>query len=196
MNLVLGVAQRCAAGEVECGDAHAFVSAGNCLLLAVIDGLGHGPEAHRASEVARRVVQAQPCVGVGALLRRLDDELRNTRGAAVSVLEIDTDRQRLVFGGVGNVEVLAVSRDPVRPIPCPGIIGRRVRKVSTSEFSIAPGDRLVVFTDGISRRVRIGNYGHLDAQHTADAILAEHGVRHDDATCLVVDLVDDTASFA
>ena len=46
----VGIAQRPANGEVVCGDHCAVVAEGAVTLIAVADGLGHGPHAATAAQ--------------------------------------------------------------------------------------------------------------------------------------------------
>ena len=87
------------AGAEYSGDAWTWVRADDRLTLMLADGLGHGPEASRASTAAvdelRRVAHLPPA----EILRRLDGALRATRGAAVAVAQLDVRAGRLRFAG-------------------------------------------------------------------------------------------------
>ncbi len=53
-DLAYGVAHACAAGEQVSGDAWVAVADDEQVLLAAIDGLGHGAAAREAAELRRR----------------------------------------------------------------------------------------------------------------------------------------------
>ena len=61
-----------------------------------------------------------------------------------------TPREEATFVGVGNVELAAVTEDRARPVPVPGVVGGRLRKVTEMRMALRAGDLLVLYTDGIS----------------------------------------------
>ena len=185
MNLTICTAQRAYAGETVCGDAYTVVH-GERTLVALADGLGHGPAAAEAAESFCRFVTNRPTSGLGALLNQASDEIAKTRGAAAALLRIDNESGEIEFAGVGNIELQAVSLEPIRPVSVPGIVGRRIRKVQVYSYRIHEGDLLIAYTDGISSRFTLGDYAELEEQALADRVLADHGKLHDDATCVVI----------
>jgi serine/threonine protein phosphatase PrpC len=182
----IGAASRPAIGELVCGDRFLIVRDEQATTVAVVDGLGHGPPAAQAASAFCDVVERCPLEPLERLFERASRELAPTRGAAAVVVRIDAAQGTLHFSGVGNVETRAYSRDPIRPVSIPGIVGRHLRRARELRFAIAPGDVLVVFTDGISSRFDVEGDLALEPQALADTILAEHGKGHDDATCVVI----------
>jgi anti-sigma regulatory factor (Ser/Thr protein kinase) len=91
-----------AGGEFS-GDAWACVRASERVTLLLADGLGHGPEAARASSAAVEALRQASHLPPPDLLRRLHGALRHTRGAAVAVVQLDIGAAKLSFAGVGNV---------------------------------------------------------------------------------------------
>jgi len=151
------------------------------------DGSGHGPRAAEASQLAAEQVQAHASLALEVILAKCGAVLRGTRGVALALLRLDLGRREMEFVSVGNVELRADSRDRIAPVCSPGVVGRPVRKIRRFSYPLHAGDRLVMFTDGISRRFELGDLGHLSAQDAATQILQDFGVRHDDASCLVID---------
>ncbi|HJL14194.1 MAG TPA: hypothetical protein RMH99_00990 [Sandaracinaceae bacterium LLY-WYZ-13_1] len=67
------------------------------------------------------------------------------------------------------------------------MLGRSVRRVRETRFSLRAGERFALFTDGISRAVDVDAHRALGAPtEVARAILQEHGKAHDDASCAVL----------
>jgi negative regulator of sigma-B (phosphoserine phosphatase) len=184
MQLLVGSAQRPVAGETVCGDAFVVVSCEVGTLVCLADGLGHGPAARVASDAACLYVEEHPELPLEAMIRGIDQTLRGTRGAAVSIVSFSACR--LQFVGVGNVELRAVSREPIQPPTTPGIVGQGMRKVRVWEYPIVEGDLFVLMSDGISTRFDLHELAHLAAQPLADTLLARHHKSHDDACCAVV----------
>jgi serine/threonine protein phosphatase PrpC len=156
--------------------------------VALADGLGHGPMAHEASEAFCDYVRRSMEIGLEQLVRRASDAIARTRGAAAAVVRIDEEAGTLAFAGVGNIELQAISKVPIRPVSTPGIVGRPLRKVVVYRYEIGPGDLLALYSDGISSRFDLKKFKRLEPQQIADGILAQHGKHHDDATVLVIEI--------
>lgn len=178
--------QRPARGERICGDLVLLVELDARCLLAVIDGLGHGPRAAEASEAAAAFIRAHAEEPLDHLLRGCDGAIRSTRGVAATVIRIDRETLELEHAGVGNVELVARTAEAVAPVPQAGVIGGRMRKVIATRHQLHAGDLLALFSDGISRRLRLEDQRRDSARATAEAILRNHGKDHDDASCAVV----------
>lgn len=187
MSLEIGAVQRPIRNEKVCGDAF-VVLRNHEITIALADGLGHGPKAAEAAIAFCEYVEAHASRSLEEILIGATADLSDTRGAAAALVRIGSQHRELSFAGIGNIELQAVSKIPIRPACTPGIVGRPLRKVLKFDYELSPGDLLAIYSDGISSRFRLDSYRHLDAQGTAEAILADHGKQHDDATCVVVRL--------
>jgi serine/threonine protein phosphatase PrpC len=183
----VGSAQKLAPGEEVCGDDHLVVSEPVCL-LALADGLGHGPAAHTAARAFCGFVAKNAENDLEKMLLEASRAVAKTRGAAAALLHVDQREERISFAGVGNIGVQTVGHPEMRPICVPGIVGSRVRKVLRFDYDVVRGMRVAMFTDGVSSRFELEGYSKLDAQQAADEIVRENAKGHDDATCLVLDL--------
>ena len=182
----IGAAMRPKNGEVECGDGYVVSWQDDDALIAVIDGLGHGPDAAAASRAAREYVEAHQEDSPGSLMRGLHKAMAHTRGAAIALVRIRPRAGEMTHSAVGNVEVVGLFQEGVKPWCAPGIVGYQVRRVVERSFPIHDGDVFVVHTDGVSRRFDLERYRHLAAQDLAEAVLTDWGKGHDDATCVSV----------
>lgn len=187
MRLVLGSHTVVCTGEVANGDAIVYRVDGDHCLFAVIDGLGHGPNAQAASQAGVAAVEALtlPCPVRGAI-EAMHAAMRSTRGAAAMVCNFHADG-RLEGCGVGNVE-LRQSGARVPVALSPGILGRQVRKFRLFDATLSPGARLFVFTDGISRGFATDEFAGLDPTAASRAIIDAHGRDHDDSSILIADV--------
>jgi len=177
-------------GEVVSGDGWAVDWEGAACRVAVIDGLGHGPEAARATEAAIAALSAHPALPPDEALRRCHSALRGTRGAAISVARIEPDAGRLVYAGVGNVEA-RLWRDGIqeRPIAYRGIVGTTLPTIRAFEYALGLEWTLLLHTDGV--RARFGEADALevlgrDRQGLVPWLLEHWSRPLDDATALVV----------
>lgn len=169
-----------------CGDAFVILP-GDELTIAVADGLGHGPAAAEAARAFCAFVAAHCREDITVILRTAVRALAGTRGAVAALLRIDERAERMKFAGVGNIELRALSRQPIHPVSVPGFLGDRpLRKVTCFDYPLCAGDLLVVHSDGVHPHFELERYGALPAQGIAEAIVANHNRDHDDATCVVV----------
>ncbi|MFE1749235.1 SpoIIE family protein phosphatase [Streptomyces anandii] len=136
------------------GDAWAWVGAGELRTLMLADGLGHGPNASRASAAAVEALHRSPRLSPAQLLRQLDAALRGTRGAAVAVAQLDLRERVLRFAGVGNIGARLREPDGWRPLLSrPGIVG--VHRPGTLPEARRPWtdeSLLIVHSDGLPSR--------------------------------------------
>jgi phosphoserine phosphatase RsbX len=183
------VAARPIPGEHVSGDCHVAVSSAR-LVVAVIDGLGHGPEAAHAAGRAAEVVETHPDERPDALLRRCHDALRSTRGAAITIASIDTVVGEMTWLGVGNVQATLLQRRPPDAgrewVPLRGgVVGYLLPSLRPGTVRLRPDDVLVLATDGV--RPVFGDWpAPAEApQEVADRILADQSRGTDDALVLV-----------
>lgn len=186
LHVQIGVASRALPGETECGDVASVVREGARSLIALADGVGHGPEAAAAARATLASITADPWRPLEEILTRCHRDVATTRGAALTVLRIDAARAEMEHAGIGNVEIAGSTREPLRWAAVPGIVGVRVRKVVVARQRLHPGDLLVLHTDGVSRRLDLGRAYDRDAATLASELLQTYGSPRDDAACVVV----------
>jgi hypothetical protein len=141
-------------GAEYSGDAWAWVRSGDLLTLVLADGLGHGPEAARASSAAVTALHRWAHLTPAESLRRLHDALKGTRGAAVALAQLDVRAGRLRFAGIGNVGARLRADGTWRPLLSrPGIVGvHRPATLREEEADWAADRLLVLHTDGLPSR--------------------------------------------
>ncbi|MER7055626.1 ATP-binding SpoIIE family protein phosphatase [Streptomyces sp. NPDC000351] len=136
------------------GDAWAWVRAGDRVTLMLADGLGHGPEAARASTAAVEALRGSAHLAPAEALRRLDTALTGTRGAAVAVAQVDTRAAVLRFAGIGNIGARLCEGGTWRHLVSrPGIVGtHRPTTLREQEAAWADDRVLVLHSDGLPSR--------------------------------------------
>jgi serine phosphatase RsbU (regulator of sigma subunit) len=187
--VAIGVATRPHPSERLNGDAWAVHHEGSVWRIAVIDGLGHGPEAALAAQTAVRVLDDRPTAEPVAAIYACHAALGGTRGAAVSVAYIDLATARLTYAGIGNVEArLCQGGGQQRPISYRGIVGTVMRTVRSFEIQLEKPWLLAMHSDGLSSRLEIPEPSEAwnDPQALADGFLAQWGRQTDDATVVVI----------
>jgi negative regulator of sigma-B (phosphoserine phosphatase) len=155
-------------------------------LVAVIDALGHGVEAAAVAATAIRYLEDVALSRtVLAIIEGLHGALRGSRGAAGMLCVV---RAGTLEGcGVGNVELRA-SRGKIPVVLSPGVLGGHIRKLRVFRASLAPGERLAMFSDGLSSRLDLSLTRGLPASAACDLLLERFRRPHDDASVLILDL--------
>ena len=177
-------------GETECGDAWRIVVGQRRTSVLLVDGLGHGPEAAAAARIATTMFPRVASDPPEAVLTAMSNAMRDSRGAAVSVVALDDATHLAQFGGVGNVDGrILTSGETEHLVPQNGIIGHTLPVVRSTSASWPGGAHLVMHSDGISARWRLDAYPGLITAHPAliaGVIYRDFGRPRDDATVLVL----------
>jgi phosphoserine phosphatase RsbX len=149
------VAQRTRPGEQESGDRYLVQVESRTTLVAVIDGVGHGPEAAAAAEAALRAVSANFGGSLVETMHECHAALQKTRGAVVSLASFNGRENRMDWLSVGNVESVLIRLSEhglVHQEMLPlyrGVVGNRIPSLAASVLPMRRGDILILATDGI-----------------------------------------------
>jgi hypothetical protein len=155
-------------------------------LVLVVDALGHGA---KAAEVAARALEiAEPASladGVLPIVKALHEGLAGSRGACALVGIVRPGA--LEVCSVGNVELRANGID-IPFVLTAGVLGSRLVRPRVVQSVIDRDARLVLFSDGVSSRFHLPDFGLLSAKDACGAIFERHRRGHDDASLVVVDV--------
>lgn len=177
-------------GETDCGDAWRIVAGRQRISVLLVDGLGHGPEAAAAANIATTMFRRLASDPPEAMLLAMSDAMRNSRGAAVSIVVIDEAARLARFSGVGNVEASVLAAGGTKHlIPQNGIVGHTMPVLRSTTVPWPAGARLVMHSDGIWARWRLDTHPSLMTAHpalVAGVIYRDFGRDKDDATALVL----------
>jgi anti-sigma regulatory factor (Ser/Thr protein kinase) len=186
----VGVWSRPHPSERVNGDAYCIVRRDKRMLLAVIDGLGHGQGAKEASDVARDMLDEWMGERPDELLRAAHDALRATRGAVMGIAVIDYEQERFYYSGVGNIAVRVYGApERIAPISANGTLGMRLGSVRLWSHAWAEGATVLMASDGVSESWHMESYPGLlkrSPQLMAGILMRDYGRDADDATVLVV----------
>jgi hypothetical protein len=185
------VAERALPGETQSGDLSLVEPFQGGVLLAAVDGLGHGAEAANAAQVAAEILRSHAGDGPLALVKDCHVALERTRGAVMSLASFNSQDGTLAWIGIGNVRGLLVRADPgdgparESLLLRGGVVGYNLPALGESLLTVAPGDILVFATDGIAGDFVTEMVPLPRPQVLADRILARWGMVTDDALVLV-----------
>ena len=186
-----GVAALALPGEKASGDSHLVKAVTRGVLVAVVDGLGHGSEAASAAQAAVAALDRHAEESPLPLLERCHRALQGTRGVVMSLASFDADG--MTWAGVGNVEGRLLYADGsgrfarVRGslVTRGGIVGSELPRVQAQTLPVSAGDTLIFATDGIKEGFAEELRADVTPQQLADQILARYGKSTDDALVLV-----------
>ncbi len=185
-NFVFGVAARAVNGKGVNGDAYLIKLWGSHVLIALIDGLGHGADAALASTEAKKFVDEHFKADIGDIMLGLHECLRKTRGAVVGLARIDQAEKKFSYCGVGNIEIQVLSEPPMYPTSLEGVVGMNMIRIKKFEYPYNSLKFAVLYSDGISSKFDLpSNISFVDPQKTAESILSEWGNKWDDATIII-----------
>ncbi|HLW85236.1 MAG TPA: SpoIIE family protein phosphatase [Candidatus Sulfotelmatobacter sp.] len=186
-----GVACRPLTGQPSSGDLQVVKSFTNGILIAALDGIGHGEEAAAAAMVARSILEAHAPEPVIALVERCHEGLRATRGVAMSVASFDVPHGLMTWLGVGNVQGALLRRGVASVVSEEslllrgGVVGGHLPSLQAAVLPVSSGDTLIFTTDGVGVNFSRSLARNSPPQTAAENILAQHGKATDDALVLV-----------
>lgn len=185
-------------GQARSGDAFLVEPTEAGVLVAVVDGLGHGEEAADVAERALASVYETAGQSPERILSTCHATLHGSRGAVMTVAYVGPDLLHWV--AVGNVDA-AVLRPgrlgaPVRQWSVPlraGVLGDRLPQLRDATVDLSPGDTLVVATDGLSPDFLDGVNPILPPRDMAERLHRTFARGDDDALVLAVRCGADSA---
>jgi negative regulator of sigma-B (phosphoserine phosphatase) len=180
-------------GETLSGDVVFVQPQHGGLFAALIDALGHGPDAHRlglqlSTALSGWLPQAMTPEPASALTV-LHESARGTRGAAAAVAWLDARTLDGWVAGVGNVRCRLFGAATRTVEFADGVLGQRARSPRPVTFALRPTDVVMLFSDGVAGRFRKDDYPSLGldpAPEIAFNVVRRFGKSADDASCAVI----------
>ena len=123
-------------------------------LVLIADGLGHGFKAAEAANLAARVVCEKKDSSISEIVHDLHESLRSTRGAALSIAEVDLTHKVVNFVGIGNVMgAVLTGSDQRRMVTMHGTVGHQIYKIQSFSYPWPTlGGVLIMHSDGLSTK--------------------------------------------
>jgi negative regulator of sigma-B (phosphoserine phosphatase) len=190
--LEYGIAKRMLLGQG--GDLHLVCCNRNGVLIAAIDGLGHGEEAANASKAAAELLRSSTDHPIISLVERCHEGLRATRGVVLTLAFIDPEHGMMTWLGVGNVQGVLMRADAERGnvqellLLRAGVVGAQLPPLQVTLLPTSRGDTIFLATDGIRTDFSTSLSARENPQRAADRILNQYSNGNDDALVLVARL--------
>jgi phosphoserine phosphatase RsbX len=189
-----GVAKLALPGQGESGDHHLICSHSGGILIAAIDGVGHGESAAAAAKAAASFLESHADQPIITLMQLCHAALRSTRGVVLSLASVDPAHGMMTWLGVGNVQgvlrrvALHNSNGLEVLMLRGGVVGSQLPPLQAAVLPVSEGDTLVFATDGVRHEFVGGLAGLENPQRAADRILRQYHTGKDDALVLIVRL--------
>jgi negative regulator of sigma-B (phosphoserine phosphatase) len=186
-----GVAASSLNGQTASGDCYLVKSVPDGVFVAVVDGLGHGAAAAAAAATAIRTLQRHDEESMIAHVKRCHDCLRGTRGVVMSLASFNGRDSTMTWLAVGNVEGVLLRCPGTKRDHCEslvlrgGVVGAQLPRLSDAVTSVAPGDILILATDGIRSGFASTVVFTDPVQKIANQIHTQHAKATDDALVFV-----------
>lgn len=138
-------------GKSCCGDSFYIKTTDNFMICALADGLGSGERANESSAAISSLVEKQYDEDVEVLMQLCNNELRDKRGATVSILKVDFDAKSFTYSSVGNIRFMLYvpSGTYIYPLPILGYLSGKPQKYRTQTYSYETGSKFIIHTDGL-----------------------------------------------
>lgn len=187
--VAFGAATRARRSYEENGDTFLIKQWEGNALAGVIDGLGHGPFAQRASQAALQYLERHFDQPLTNLFRGVGRACRATRGVVMALARFDFGTQKLTVASVGNIEMRLIgSPERFNPIVRRGIVGLNAPDPVCTEHLWSSASVLIMHSDGVRTQWEWEEFTDLaagPATAIARGLLQSLGKAEDDATVLV-----------
>jgi len=189
-----GIAKVALPGQGESGDLHLICPRSDGLLVAAIDGIGHGESAAAAAKAATLILKAHADQPIITLVQLCHEELRSTRGVVLSLASIELSHGLMTWLGVGNVQGVLLRANAQNGsgrevlMLRGGVVGSQLPSLQAAVLPVSRGDTLVFATDGVKDEFMEGLFGLESPQRAADRILQRYQTGTDDALVLALRL--------
>lgn len=129
-----------------------------------LDGLGHGELAQQATDHLADMLFLSH--DVFEVLKRVDRQLKLTRGAVAMLSDLDRNSMQAQIAGVGDMRAYCYVGDQLRNITfAPGILGKEHKTPHVTEVNLDKESTVITASDGIRRNWDETTFPGLLKQH-------------------------------
>lgn len=176
--------------ETVCGDGYFVKDTRDYYKILFGDGLGHGPFAKEAVDMAGECFLASVENDPVAMIRVLHDRVRKSRGLVGTIAILDKNQGQWKMCGVGNIATRIYGGIQYKTyMPYNGTIGLNIpNSMNSSLFPIEKHQHLIMCSDGINTRWDLNKYPAIfryDPAMLAACIYKDHVRGTDDASVLI-----------
>lgn len=173
-------------GEEVCGDGFCYKVNKEQLQILLGDGLGHGPEAHKAVETAIKNFKETKETSPMEMLKGMHIAVKRTRGLVATIAAYNFAKRQWTICGIGNIATRTQAAGLMlkNHMAYNGIIGLNIP--NTMKEQIIENERgqvIILCSDGIRTRFDLQRYPGIfryDLSVLAAAIFKDYGRETDD----------------
>ncbi|QMU29161.1 SpoIIE family protein phosphatase [Adhaeribacter radiodurans] len=177
-------------GETFCGDGWSMVQQPETCRILIVDGLGHGENAHLAASAAVTSFQKQSYTSPASQLREVHQDLLRTRGGVMNIATIDLKNNTLTYCGIGNISGRILATEGSRNIiSYNGIVGHNLpNTINDHQLPWNNTNILILHSDGLKTRWDLNKHPDLLSHDTSliAAVLYKECNRKTDDTLVLV----------
>ncbi|RLD26012.1 MAG: hypothetical protein DRI70_06245, partial [Bacteroidetes bacterium] len=159
------------------------------LFVGIVDGAGHGPEAHSLAQTSRDFIEKNKDMELPDLMSALHENLRGSRGGVALIGKLDYRSLQFRYVGIGNIVLRKFGNSSEQAVTQDGVIGYEIRTPKEKLMQLSGADVLVMHTDGIKSYFNENDYPGIlndNAKTIANNLIKKFGKNNDDATCIVI----------
>jgi negative regulator of sigma-B (phosphoserine phosphatase) len=174
--------------EVVNGDGVFMHSDEERLFVAIIDGSGHGPDAHIIAQASCEFIKTNINLELPDIMSRLHEKLRGTRGGVSIIGKLNYNSLEFRYVAIGNIELRKIGNSSKRAVSQGGVLGYSIRTPREQTMQLEANDRLILYTDGITSTFDENDYPTIrrdNAKVIANHLISDFAKNNDDATCIV-----------
>lgn len=187
--LDVGAYARAAEGHQVGGDRALVLLGDQYYLLAIVDVLGHGPEAHQLATRIESFLRENLNDSPLTLISKLHQQLRGSRGAVVSLARFDMATCDVCYVGIGNAVARILGPRHHHLLTKEGVLGHTLRSPREEHLHLSERDLLLIYSDGVSSHFEPTDYRQIyydPADIVAREVIRRYGKPHDDASCIAM----------
>lgn len=177
-------------GERVCGDDWSCDCTADRVIVALVDGLGHGWGAAEAAKEGIATFHERSDLAPARILDYMHDAMRKTRGGVAAIAELRPKERLLTFAGIGNICCSLFSQGASRSyVSHNGTLGVRISKIQEFRSEWPADGVLVLHSDGLQSKWDLNSYPGLISRHPAvigGALLRDFRRQRDDASVIVI----------
>jgi len=184
----LAVYQQQKIGEIFCGDSYYYDSFDEQFICVIVDGLGSGREAAKASQMAIQTIKEHKELQTKQIVKIISQKMAGQRGVVLGILRLDFANQRYSFESIGNIGLLITcDQQKKRTLPNAGYLAGYYPNLHVSKGVLDKSMNFILFSDGV-RDEELAN--HVFYHHDVHSIIATFNQIHGQ------DRIDDTTLIA
>lgn len=167
------------------GDAYLVKRFPGKVLLAVVDGLGHGQKAKLAANRTIELLEANKDTHLEKLLDSIHKALVNTVGVVLGLVLVDYQYGQLTCAGIGNIIIKLIGNNIDEVILPTGILGYRKNNFPLRTIAISQDSLLLMHTDGIADYYKLSPSYISSSEQLVQTLMSKFRRPNDDALVLV-----------